>query len=233
MGMHVIIIVMKIHDLKNKDYTAYIFDMDGTLYYQRPLRMRMFLCMAGFYLTHPLRWKEPFMVRDYRKLRENEALLKKENWKDLIRNTLSDKYHVEKSRLQETINFWMQEKPLEYIKNYQDKTLKHFIEQLQASGKKIIIYSDYPAGKKAASLGINGVQIYDPEESPIRFLKPDPQGLLLILKENRLEKERSLMIGDRYEKDGICAENAGIDHLILKRTRSARKKQYLAMGVKP
>ena len=148
MGMHVIIIVMKIHDLKNKDYTAYIFDMDGTLYYQRPLRMRMFLCMAGFYLTHPLRWKEPFMVRDYRKLRENEALLKKENWKDLIRDTLSDKYHVEKSRLQETINFWMQEKPLEYIKNYQDKTLKHFIEQLQASGKKIIIYSDYPAGKK-------------------------------------------------------------------------------------
>ena len=41
------------------------------------------------------------------------------------------------------------------------------------------------------------------------------------------------MIGDRYEKDGICAENAGIDHLILKRTRSARKEQYLAMGVKP
>ena len=51
-------------------------------------------------------------------------------------------------------------------------------------------------------------------------------GLSLILRENSLNPSDVLMIGDRQEKDGQCAINAGTDYLILKSTPSARRRQY-------
>ena len=51
------------------NYRAVIFDMDGTLYYQLPLRLRMGGKLAAYYLRHPLRYKELLAVKTFREIR--------------------------------------------------------------------------------------------------------------------------------------------------------------------
>ena len=51
---------------------AAIFDVDGTLYCQRPVRIRMALKMGRFFLLHPRRWREAAGIYYFRKLREQE-----------------------------------------------------------------------------------------------------------------------------------------------------------------
>ena len=55
---------------------AVIFDVDGTLYHQRPVRIRMACRLAGFFLLHPLRIRELLGIRHFRKLRETERYRK-------------------------------------------------------------------------------------------------------------------------------------------------------------
>ena len=41
-------------------------------------------------------------------------------------------------------------------------------------------------------------------------MKPDPKGLINIIRANNLTVDNCLFIGDRLEKDGYCAEKCGI-----------------------
>jgi FMN phosphatase YigB (HAD superfamily) len=52
-------------------------------------------------------------------------------------------------------------------------------------------------------------------DAAIQCLKPDAQGLKNILRITGEAVENGLFIGDRYEKDGKCAEGIGMDYIIL------------------
>lgn len=52
------------------DYQVVIFDLDGTLYFQRPFRLRMIGFLAGYILTHPRCAKDFLIIKKYRKVRE-------------------------------------------------------------------------------------------------------------------------------------------------------------------
>jgi glycosyltransferase involved in cell wall biosynthesis len=52
------------------------------------------------------------------------------------------------------------------------------------------------------------------------------KGLRYLIMENSLQTTDILFIGDRMEKDGECAKACGVDHLILKKKKSARNAQY-------
>jgi len=56
---------------------------------------------------------------------------------------------------------------------------------------------------------------FSADDAAIQCLKPDVQGLKNILRITGEAAESSLFIGDRYEKDGKCADNAGMDYIIL------------------
>ena len=56
-------------------------------------------------------------------------------------------------------------------------------------------------------------------------MKPDPKGIRVILKEHGLSNSEALMIGDRYEKDGLAARGNDVDYIIV----SKKKKERLLL----
>ena len=55
-------------------------------------------------------------------------------------------------------------------------------------------------------------------------MKPDPKGLRVILATLGLQAEDVIMVGDRYEKDGLAAIGNRMDYLIVSSSKKEREK---------
>lgn len=177
-------------------YTTIITDVDGTLYYQTPLRIHMGVWMCS----------DPLSVGKVLKFRkEREA-------GNLVEPGLK-------------VRSWMYEKPLLILPRYRDAELIRLLKDYIKDGGKVIAYSDYPAKDKLKVLGFENIHVYDPTDEGITALKPDPQGLNYLLEKEQVDVKKCLFIGDRMEKDGECAKAGGIPYLILSKKRQDRRKQ--------
>ncbi|MCR4923625.1 MAG: HAD family hydrolase [Lachnospiraceae bacterium] len=225
------------------DYKAVVWDLDGTLYYQRRMRLRMALSLLTYYLTHPLRLKELFAVKKFREVREH--------WEDhmagdkeLVNKTLKENrdcdelsvkqylyvaksLNTEFSLVKDAVTMWIYQRPLDIIYECRDKDAAELIAELREKGIDNYIFSDYPIEDKLKALKIKGIKgCYSATDHNIAVLKPDPKGLKLIMEENDHAPSQVLMIGDRMSKDGEAAKKAGCDYYILPKSRYKRKKIY-------
>lgn len=216
---------------KITDYDIYIIDMDGTLYYKKPLRLAMMRMLVGHYLIRVHRWKELMIIWDYRKLREDHELLKHEAFEQIIRQQLADVYHCTMEQVDEVIEEWMFRRPLAALWQARDVRLSAFIEQMRAAGRRVYLYSDYPVENKKDALHLDVDGCFWPKGDDIVYLKPNPQGICHILACAQANPMQAVMIGDRYEKDGICAKEAGVDYLILASGKKRRLRQYEERGL--
>lgn len=208
------------------EYAVYVVDMDGTLYFKRPMQIKMALRLMWYYGLRLYKLKELLLLSDYRKLRDLEELSDWEDLEDIITVRLCEKYGYSPERTRRIVNEWILRRPLDTLYGCRDRRLTEFLWDAREQGKKVFIYSDYPAVDKCSALGIHPNGIYWPDGKNIQVLKPAPQGLAYLMKENSIQKEEVLFIGDRLEKDGACAEACGIEYLILKKKKSARTAQY-------
>lgn len=214
------------HKRNITDYEFYIFDVDGTLYYKQFMRFLVLLKMLLHYIVHPKDYKEAFLLKDYRILREDEDIICRKDFESYIRDYLADKYGYSLERVSSILNDWMIENPLYAVQKSADRKILAFIAEQKAKGKTVFVYSDYPTEDKCRVLGVYPEAGYYPDNKNIFYLKPDPAGLLYIIEKHNIPSDRVLFIGDREEKDGLCAKRAGIDYLILEQTVLGRKSQY-------
>lgn len=159
-------------------YKVVITDVDGTLYRQRPVRI---------FMASQILLKDILVVPEllsFRKKREKGLL-------------------VEPS---ERVKKWMYEKPLSVINKWRNSQLLAELNEYKKNGGIVIAYSDYPAKEKLKALGLECDQIYDPESKAFVALKPDSGTLQNILKDYKLSPKECIYIGDRDEKDGLCAK---------------------------
>lgn len=212
--------------LRIDEYRVYVVDMDGTLYYKGAMQIRMAFCLIWHYFRRMTRLRELLVLRSYRILRDRDEIVEKEDFENWIIHQLSETYNYSHEKIREIVEEWIQKRPLRILSSCRDQRLINFLQTQRLAQKRVYIYSDYPARKKCEAIGINADGIYYPDKKKIRTLKPSAQGLNHIIDENGLEKSEILFIGDRYEKDGACAESAGVDFLILKKNRISRKAQY-------
>jgi HAD superfamily hydrolase (TIGR01549 family) len=177
-----------------KDYKALVLDMDGTLYYQLPVRICMAFELFLYYLIHLNKIKDLLALYRFRKSREHGCL-------------------------QETdaiIDYWVQTRPLKYIRLFRDKKLIEFVREFRDVGTLIVVYSDYPATEKINALSSLDIDfIFCATDVDIQCLKPDTKGLKHIIKIIGKPVKDVVFIGDRYEKDGKCAEGLDMDYIIL------------------
>jgi len=199
-----------------EEYKLIIWDMDGTLYHQPPFRRKMALVLVKGLLLRPRRWQEILILWNYRRLRERWD--EKDVGEDLdLRQyeAVGKRCKVTKDRVRETVEYWMQQIPLSYLRDYRNEWAAKEILRLSEKGVRNVIYSDYPAADKAKALEIAVERCFCSGDPQIGCMKPNPRGILYILEELKVAPEEAVMIGDRYEKDGKAALSAGIDHMIL------------------
>lgn len=235
-GQETIIPITYIKESKNmknwNEYRLIIFDMDGTLYYQRPVQIHMGLRMLWNACISKTGFHEFRTTMKYRKLREEWTTAASSDMEKAQFAMLAQMMQTNYQKAYNTIHKWMYTKPLDLLPKYRDRTLIKKIKELNKDNRKIVIYSDYPVQDKAKAIGLEELACFYGGQTDIGCMKPNPAGIERIVAEyGNISKDAILLVGDRMSKDGLVAEAAGIDYLILKKNKWQRTRQYRDRGI--
>lgn len=190
----------------------YIVDLDGTLYFQIPVRLMMLAELMLYYVFHLSRLNDLRIIYRYRKNHEKNIC-------DF--GILARQYQTNKKYVKDLIEEWMIKRPLKWIRIFADRKLLKILQD-----KKVIVYSDYPTNEKLQALEFVPTAQYFCDGTNIMHYKPNSQGLEFISRKHNLLKDDILMIGDRMSHDGECAKRFGCKYLILNKTFIGRLFQY-------
>jgi putative hydrolase of the HAD superfamily len=194
-----------------------IFDVDGTLYNQKKLRLSMGYEMIKQTLIN-LDFSIIPIIRHYRIFREkfgDDEIYDFE--KVLIKKTSLVTGHSEE-KVSEVINEWIEIKPIKYLLSARYEGIDELFTSIKKNGKTIGILSDYKATVKLRALKLNADLIVSAEDDEIKMLKPNPKGLHYMLKQAGVSNSEAILIGDRDERDGEASRRVGIQYLIKKKT---------------
>ena len=190
-----------------------VFDVDGTLYRQRPLRLRM----SRDILLHTLLKRDLNVIAvlaKYRGIRErlgDEQVVDFEN--ALIAQTATATANSPDS-VRSIVSEWVERRPLRYLAACRYPGLSQLFAGLRRSGKSIGILSDYPAKAKLGALGLTADYVVFAGDEGIGLLKPHPRGLESLIAAAGVKPHHTVLIGDRADRDGIAARRAGAQALI-------------------
>lgn len=199
------------------DIDLVVFDVDGTLYDQRRLRVAMLgLLLADALHTRSLATLRT--LRTFRRVRESlgDAPVNAFMEEQYARTALQ--HGMKAEDVERLATEWLERKPLPMLGACRYPRVDELFTKLLQWGKQIAVFSDYPASAKLDALGLQASQIVCATDPHIGRLKPDPAGLVAIMRACGASPHRTLMVGDRADRDGEAARRAGTHALI----RSAR-----------
>ena len=215
---------------------AVLFDLDGTLYKQAPLRSLMALELLTLPLAGPgLARRRLRALRAFRKAQEhlreamNAADLADPSGAQLRRAAGASGLSV--AEVEALVADWMVKRPLKYLQFCRPAGLDHLLDVIEGAGVRIGVLSDYPAADKLKALGLGArfslvLSASDPE---IRAFKPSPRGFQQACKVWGLPPSSVLYVGDRADVDAAGAAAAGMPCVILG-GRPARHRGYLVVS---
>jgi putative hydrolase of the HAD superfamily len=190
-----------------------VFDVDGTLYRQRPLR----LWMARDLLLHSLLKRDLNVItvlRNFRRIRERLADEQIVDFEPaLIAETAATTANTPDT-VRAIATEWLERRPLPYLAGCLYPRLTQLLAGLRRNGKSIGVLSDYPAKAKLAALGLTADHIVTADDEGVRLLKPHPRGLESLMTAAGVQASATVLIGDRADRDGVAARRAGARALI-------------------
>lgn len=204
----------RLHDAPDLSaYDLVVFDLDGTLYRQRPVRAAMMqnLLLQG---GSPGRWTRLRILRRFRQLRERFALTAPREFDGALFDQLAAETGVEAADLRALVTEWMERRPLPLLLKARVPGAAALFDALRARGTTIAVWSDYPVPDKLSALGLQASHMIWPGHGGLDALKPDPAGLSILMSQTGCGRDRTLMVGDRRSHDGAAADAAGIDFLL-------------------
>jgi FMN phosphatase YigB (HAD superfamily) len=202
---------------------AILFDLDGTLYRQRPMQALMAAELLTLALRNPLaaprRWR---VLREYRKAQER---LRGVNGQSSdTRHTPPDQIGmtaastgVPRTEVQSLVDEWMLDRPLKYLPLCRVRGLVPFLDFCDARQLRIGVLSDYPPAAKLRALRIDRrfslmLCSTDPE---IGVFKPHPRGFFVACNRWGLTPREVLVVGDRSDVDAAGAAAAGMPCVVI------------------
>ena len=199
-----------------KDIDLVIFDVDGTLYDQRRLQLAMLRrLLVAAWQTRSL--DTLLTLRAFRRVREALGEQPGTDFMTLQYARTARQRHKTEDEVRALVAQWMEQKPLDLLAGCRYPHVQALFVGLRAAGKQIAVFSDYPARDKLAALGLQAQPIVCATDVGIARLKPDPCGLLAILRQTGVPAARALMIGDRFDRDAAAASRAGVRALVRAR----------------
>lgn len=196
-----------------------VFDMDGTLYDARRLRWRM----AGWLLAEALRRRSlalPRTLAAFRRMREALAEAGRRTEVDFLRLQYllpAQRLGCRPAEVQALVEEWMEQRPLRWLAGCRRPGVEALFDALRAQGKRVAVLSDYPARDKLAALGLQADTVVWAGDAGVGRLKPDPRGLRQILARTGVSAERTLVVGDRADRDGAVAARVGAQAVLVGR----------------
>lgn len=190
-----------------------VFDVDGTLYDQRPLRRRMWLALIAHCLARPRDLAVLRTLRIFRRLREELAEEASEGISRLQYERPATLLGLSPEAVRVAVETWMHHRPLPLLRRCRYPGVERVFEALAESGRTIAVFSDYPAGAKLKALGLRADIEVCATDADVQRLKPHPLGLQRVLERAGAGPEECLYIGDRDERDGACARRLGVAYL--------------------
>lgn len=209
---------------------AFVFDVDGTIYCQRRLRLRMFLSLVKVCCTDPKGKTIVRVLRSFRQYREQDACLHAETSLQSQYNWVAQRLGLKSNLVKDIVEAWMFRRPLKHLGACRYPGVGHLFAKLKAQGVKIGVFSDYPAREKLTAMGLEADCYLCATDNSVRQLKPSPKGLLHCCRQLNVAPDKALYIGDREELDGRCAKAARVSYFILPRNRGAVRKFYFALA---
>lgn len=194
--------------MKLKEYRTWLFDLDGTLYSQTPLRIEMAARLLIYYFSRPWQLSELLLIREYRATREKFFLADEENFARLER-----KYKLPAEKI---INEWMIDRALPAVRRWRREKILRAIDEHRRAGGLTIVYSDYPVEEKLRAMSLTVDHGYWSGDPIIGCLKPEARGLNNVIERLGLLRAEILYVGDRDDRDGECARRAGVAYLDVK-----------------
>jgi FMN phosphatase YigB (HAD superfamily) len=190
-----------------------VFDVDGTLYRQRRLRLRM----ARDILLHALLKRDVNVIAvltKYRRIRErlgDEEVIDFEP--ALIAQTAAATANSPDG-VRAVVSEWIEQRPLGYLAACRYPGVSQLFAGLRQSGRPIGILSDYPARAKLEALGLTADRVVSAGDDGIGSQKPHPRGLEFLIAAVGVKPHQTLVIGDRADRDGLVARRVGAQALI-------------------
>jgi FMN phosphatase YigB (HAD superfamily) len=197
---------------------AVLFDVDGTLYRQAPLRA----LMAGELATVPWLQTAPWRVRRlsvFRHVREELRSLGRpaEPLEQLQYSVAAERANMSIDELRSAVAEWILRRPLKYLRHVVRPGAAETLAHLGRAGMKIGAFSDYPVSDKLDALGLGSFVTLHLEATlpAVNAFKPHPRGFLAACEAWNLAPGEVLYVGDRVEVDRAGAEAAGMPSVII------------------
>lgn len=208
---------------------AVIFDLDGTLYSNKKMKFYLSCNIITKLAISPQIFREIKTIRYFRKLRENLINHENQNLAEKQYQIVASKLQIQTSEVRETVNKWMFKIPEKYLPKCKHKDIDALWERLKEKQIPICIFSDYPVEDKLKALDLDYNISVCSTDKEIDALKPNPKGLYKIVEKIGVTIQECLFIGDRDDKDGQCARNAGMPYLIFgKPSSNGDKERYFS-----
>jgi FMN phosphatase YigB (HAD superfamily) len=203
---------------------AIVFDVDGTLYDQRPLRRVIAARLLRHAARSPLRnWRTILVLRAYRAMHE-QLRHSGPGTSDLATvqfERVATHTGVDSEVVREIVRQWMEVEPLPLLAMYARPGIASFVGMARARGIRLGVLSDYPCDEKLHALGLGGSMdvVLCAQDPAVQRLKPDPRGLLTAFARLGVEAADALYIGDRPDVDAVAAQRARARCVIVSNRR--------------
>lgn len=203
-----------------KELELVIFDVDGTLYNQTVLRKIMMRKLLIYYLFKPWKYRELLIIYHFRKERDKRAGFSGKDLNNEQYNWCAKRLNVEIDLVRRVIDKWIFTIPNDYLKLCMYPGVHEFFTELKNAGIQTAIYSDYESKTKLIKMNLETDLQVCSTDSGIDAFKPLPNGLFMILSNMNVPSENCLFIGDRFELDGLCAKNAGVEFFLIEKNNA-------------
>ena len=203
---------------------AVLFDVDGTLYHQQPLRLLMAAELAALPIAgRSLRrarttWSVIGAFRRVREeLRNHDDVAAPLD--DLQYVLAAERSGVSRDVVEATVSEWIYRRPLKHLRRCRRRGFARFLASLRKHAIAAGAFSDYPVKEKLAALGVAShfsvsLSATDPE---VNAFKPHARGFLRACELFGVPPGEVLYVGDRVDVDAGGAAASGMSCAILSR----------------
>jgi HAD superfamily hydrolase (TIGR01509 family) len=215
---------------------AVLFDLDGTLYRQKPMRALMAVELLTLAVRNPIaaprRWRA---LSEYRKTQET---LRKRNTTaadaDMSRDQIglaAARAGISREELEILVDEWMLNRPLKYLPWCRVRGLIPLLDFFDRLHLKIGVLSDYPPAAKLRALGLASrfSLVLCSTDQEIGAFKPHPRGFLVACDRWGLTPREVLMVGDRADVDAAGAAAAGMPCVVIGKQSSRNGADVLVL----